>query len=296
MNYVQLRFFLTQDFLTSNRVSYDEKQDIILESMIAMIHQAGKRISLLPDIIIKTGDEVADLCPEDIEQWFASYDNALMHYAILAQTYDVELFSIGNEFQTLWIEDQKWRYIIDKLREQYKGLITTKLNCWWQEETFQKVLTYGWLEKLDYIAIAPYFDLVKYSNPTLQDIENAWSDSRHNNLNIVKQLETIAKTYNQKILFSEIGYRSADGTTIEPWNSDSKIPRGEKGRKIYDSDEQDLATQAVFNVFEKKDWWLGAFWFYWPTVKPIEEDRTWAIWNKPVFLVIQNNFCNKGGD
>jgi len=294
INFVQLRFFLSQDSLTSNKVVYDEKQDIILESMIAMVHKAGKKVSLLPDVIIKTGDYIASLDPEDIEQWFASYSDALMHYAILAQAYDVELFCIGNEFHSLWIEDQKWGYIIDKLRRQYKGLITTKLNCWWQEKTFQKVLTYGWLEKLDYIAIAPYFDLTWENDLSLEAIKNSWQNSRHG-LNIVKELEEIAKKYKKKMIFSEIGYRSIDGTTIEPWNSDSIVPRSGGSGKI-DLEEQLLATQALLDVFKDKDWWAGVIWFYWPTVKPSEQDRSWAIWNKPVQLVIQNNFCDKGGD
>ena len=294
VNYVQLRFFLSQDSLISNKVVYDEKQDIILESMIAMIHQAGKKVSLLPDIIIKAGDYVANLCPEDIDQWFTSYHDALMHYAILAQKYDVELFSIGNEFHSLWTENQKWGYIIDKLREKYKGLITTKLNCWWQEKTFQKVLTYSWLEKLDYIAIAPYFDLTWENDLSLEEIKNSWQNSRHG-LNIVEELREIAEKYKKKMIFSEMGYRSIDGTTIEPWNSDSIVPRSGGSGKI-DLEEQSLATQALFEVFKDKDWWGGLFCFHWPTVKPNQQDKTWAIWNKPVELVIQNNFCNKGED
>jgi hypothetical protein len=35
---------------------------------------------------------------------------------------------------------------------------------------------------------------------------------------------------------------------------------------------------------------------YWPTVKPDGQDKSWAIWNKPVQLVIQNNFSKKGED
>jgi hypothetical protein len=293
INYVQLRVFLYQESLTSSRVIYDEKQDVILESMIAMIHQAGKKVSLLPDIIVKTGGYVADLDPKDAEQWFASYADCLIRYAGLAQAYEVELFCIGNEFHPLWGESERWKQIIQKLRSQYRGLITVKLNCWWQEKTFERVLTFDWLKDLDYISIAPYFDLTKEHNPSLQDIEKAWFESRHNNQNIVYQLETIAKTFNQRIIFSEIGYRSTEGTTMEPWNSEFKVPRGEKGRSIYSPEEQSLATQALFNVFENQDWWAGVFCFYWPTAKPIKGDRSWVIWDKPVETVIQNNFTKQ---
>ncbi|MFA5360801.1 MAG: hypothetical protein WC320_02465 [Candidatus Paceibacterota bacterium] len=293
INYVQLRVFLYQKSLTSSQVVYDEEQDVILESMITMIHQAGKKVSLLPDIIIEGGGYVANLAPKDIEQWFASYTDCLIRYAGLAQAYEVELFCIGNEFHSLWGSDQRWKQTIQKLRSQYQGLISVKLNCWWQEETFEKVLTFDWLKDLDLIAIAPYFDLTKNHSPDLKDIEKAWFESRHDNQNIVYQLKTIAETFNQKIIFSEIGYRSTEGTTMEPWNSEFKVPRGEKGRAIYSPEEQSLATQALFNVFENQDWWDGVFWFYWPTAKPIEDDRTWAIWNKPVATIIQNNFTKQ---
>ncbi|MDD5760854.1 MAG: hypothetical protein PHF45_02295 [Candidatus Pacebacteria bacterium] len=290
INYVQLRVFLYQDSLTSNQVVYDEKQDIVLESMITMIHQAGKKVSLLPDIIVKTGGYVADLAPKDIEQWFASYTDFLIRYAGLAQAYEVELFCIGNEFHSLWGSEQKWKQTIQKLRSQYQGLISVKLNCWWQEETFKRVLTFDWLKDLDLIAIAPYFDLTKKPNPTLEELEKAWFNSRHDNQNVVRQLETISDVFGKKILFSEIGYRSTEGASMEPWNNEFNVPRGLKGRAIYSDKEQALATQALFNVFEGQDWWDGVFWFYWPTAKPNEGDRSWAIWNKPVEKVIQNNF------
>jgi hypothetical protein len=293
INYVQLRIFLYQKSLTSSQVVYDEKQDILLEGMITMIHQAGKKVSLLPDIIVETGGYVANLNPEDIDQWFASYGDALIRYAGLAEAYGVELYCIGNEFHSLWSENQRWKNVIYKIRQQYQGLITAKLNCWWQEITFKRTLTLDWLEDLDCISMAPYFDLTKNHNPDLKDIEKAWFESRHNNQNIVYQLKTIAETFNQKIIFSEIGYRSTEGTTMEPWNSEFKVPRGEKGRSIYSSEEQSLATQALFNVFGNQDWWAGVFWFYWPTAKPVEDDRTWAIWNKPVQTVIQKNFTRQ---
>ncbi|MDD3491390.1 MAG: hypothetical protein PHG13_00205 [Candidatus Pacebacteria bacterium] len=291
INYVQLRFFLYQKTLDSNQVIYDQTQDLTLESMITMIHQAGKKVSLLPDLIVgEDRDYVASLEPKDINQWFISYGNALIYYAGLAEACGVELFCIGNEFHSLWPEDQRWRHLIYKIKEQYQGLITAKLNCWWQEITFKRTLTLDWLKDLDIISMAPYFDLTKKLNPSLEDIERAWFESRHGNQNIVKQLETIAKTFNQKMIFSEIGYRSTEGTSMEPWNSEDKVPRGEKGREVYSPEEQILATQALFNVFEKESWWAGAFWFYWPTAKSEENDRSWAIWDKPVLQVIQDNF------
>jgi len=294
INYVQLRFFLDQKGIDSSIVSFDTKQDKTLIRMIKQVHKSGKKVSLLPHLIIESGEYVANIEPQDKDLWFFCYQSSLIHYVLLAQENGVELFALGNEMHSLWGYEDNWKDMIDNIREIYNGLITVKLNCWWQEKTFQKVMSWDWLSDLDYISIAPYFDLTWENDLSLEGLREAWQNSRHR-LNIVKELEEIAKKHKKKMIFSEMGYRSIDGTTIEPWNGDSIVPRSGGSGKI-DLEEQSIATQALFDVFKDKDWWAGVFWFYWPTLKPTSEDKTWAIWSKPVQLVIQNNFCNKGGD
>jgi len=44
-------------------------------------------------------------------------------------------------------------------------------------------------------------------NPTEAELKNAWFNNRQG-LNIVKELETLYKTYQKPIIFSEIGYRN----------------------------------------------------------------------------------------
>ncbi|MHA1304403.1 MAG: glycoside hydrolase family 113 [Candidatus Heimdallarchaeaceae archaeon] len=293
INYVQLRFFLDQKGIDSSIVSFDIKQDKTLIRMIKQVHKSGKKVSLLPHLIIESGEYVANIEPQDKDLWFFCYQSSLIHYVLLAQENGVELFALGNEMHSLWGYEDNWKNMIDNIREIYNGLITVKLNCWWQEKTFQKVMSWDWLSDLDYISIAPYFDLTWENDLSLEELREAWQNSRHR-LNIVKELEEIAKKHKKKMIFSEMGYRSIDGTTIEPWNGDSIVPRSGGSGKI-DLEEQSIATQALFDVFKDKDWWAGVFWFYWPTLKPTSEDKTWAIWSKPVQLVIQNNFCNKGG-
>lgn len=289
INYVQLRFFLNQDRIDSSFVSYDDKQDRDLVQMIRRIHRAGKKVSLLPHLILKEPDiYVANIKPKDKDLWFSSYQDSLMHYAFLAQENKVELFSVGNELYSVWQYKNEWLNIIGDVKETYKGLISVKLNCWWREISFHKVMSWDWLSELDYIGIAPYFDLTKDSNLSLEELRKAWQENRHG-LNIASELEQIAKRYKRKVVFLEIGYRSIDGTSIEPWNADPVVPRS-GGSGLFDPEEQSLATQALFDVFGDKDWWEGAFWFYWPTAKPLSEDKTWALWDKPVELVIRSNF------
>jgi hypothetical protein len=291
INYVQLRFFLYQDDLNSSLVSFDEGQDYNLQDMIRRIHKAGKKVSLLPHLVVgEFGNHyVANLEPKQLELWFSSYRESLIHYAVLAQESEVELFSLGNELYSLWGYQEEWEETVARVKENYNGLITTKLNCWWRDISFEKLITWDWLAEIDYIGLAPYYDLARNNNFSLEELRASWRNTRHG-LDIVWELEEISKKFKSKIVFLEIGYRSIDGSTMEPWNYDAVVPQGGSGTGLFDSEEQSLATQALFDVFSDKDWWSGAFWFYWPTDKPDGQDKTWAIWGKPVESIIRFNF------
>jgi len=219
INYIQLRFFLHQDPLESDRMIYDEGQDNILAFLIQRIHKSGKKVSLMPQLYVYSVEYVANLIPKNKPMWFESYSEALLHYAQIAEANNVEIFSIGNEMTSIFTYDTEWSKIIDAIRKVYSGNLTVKLNCWYKDTQFNNLLKIRWLRKLDYIGIAAYFDLTDTLNPTEQDLKKAWVSSRQG-LNIVQDLEILHKTCNKPIIFSEIGYRSVDGCNIEPWNAD----------------------------------------------------------------------------
>ena len=95
----------------------------------------------------------------------------------------------------------------------------------------------------------------------------------------------------------EIGFRSVDGANIEPWNSESIVPRGSSVKVKPDQEEQALATQALFEVFLNKEWFEGVFWYYWPTKIVIDSnDITWTIPGKMVEEIIWSNFRKERGE
>jgi len=291
VNWVQLRFFLYQDSKTSNQVKIDKNQDEVLIKMIKKIHESGRKVSLEPHLVVDSYNSWAGAIePESIEKWFESYRKAILHYVEIAENNNVELFPIANELIPIWKHNKEWNKTIDKIRETYNGEITVKLNAWWQSDYLEKVLEWSWLNRLDYIGMSPYFDLIRKKEVTLEELRKSWSNTYHG-LNIVDILEKISTKFNTEIIFLEIGYRSVKGTAMEPWNYRNKIPRGSEEDAIPNQKAQLIATEALFDVFSKKEWFKGVFWFYWPTKIIIDpEDTGWTIPGKEVEEVIWKNF------
>ena len=295
-NFIGLRYFLHEQNLESNAVYFDAHQDEVLFEIISQIHEAGKGVCLEPQILIDSpGQYVADLKPKSVKEWFENYQKVILHYAQFAQNCGVEIFSVANENNSLWGYSQYWNNLINSVSNIYKGNITVRLNCWWQEKTYQSIINdYIWLENsnLTYIGISPYFDLTLMENPEVEDLVKAWisSESNRHNLNIVEELENISNRYKKKILFLEIGYRSIELCASEPWNASDVVPRGSK-RIVHSNSAPVIAVKALYRVFGNKEWFAGVFWFYWPTAKPAKADTTWSIWTKPIQEILNTQFA-----
>lgn len=295
-NFVGLRFFLREQEETSTLVLYDVNQDAVLADIITRIHESGKGVCLEPQIMIDTtGQFVANLKPKNIKTWFEGYDKAILHYAQLANDCGVELFSVANENSSLWQYSSQWSNLIAKVNLVFDGFVTVRLNCWWQEYSFNEILAYSWLNQtgLDFIGISPYFDLTTKDNPTVSDLTKAWTSTQGNRhgINLLEELTAISRKYKKNIIFLEIGYRSIKNCAAEPWNAGDYVPRGSSAKIQYSDKDQALAIKALYEVFDSKDWFAGAFWFYWPTAKPPRLDTTWSIWTKPSEEVLQSVFA-----
>jgi len=296
INYIQIRFFIYQSKINSNEITMDESQDQYLINLINLIHKNGKKVSLMPHLIVDN-DKVWSgyIKPTNEKLWFQSYTDAILHYAKIADDENVELFPIANELVSISGNNAEWKAVIKAVRNVYKGKITAKINRWYQESQFQDILKMGWLGDLDYIGIAAYFDLTQKPNPTLEELKNSWENNRQG-LNIVQELEAISNKFNKNIIFLEIGYRSILGANIEPWSYGTKIPNANNTNSSTSNksgqQEQANATQALFDVFNDKSWFDGVFWFYWPTKITYDpnNDTSWSIPGKTVEKIILENF------
>jgi hypothetical protein len=184
----------------------------------------------------------------DWDSWFDDYRKISIHYALLAQKANVDLFCIGTELQSsLKAKPNKWLSLIKEIKSIYKGKITYAAN--WDDD-FE--FTEFWNE-LNYIGIQAYYPLTKNKNPSLEEIKKGW------NIHIEK-LKSISNKLDKKIIFTEIGYRSDVSATIEPWAWGSFFERlyTKKSDKT-----QLLAYQALYQKTWNEEWLAGTFPWEW---------------------------------
>jgi len=173
---------------------------------------------------------------DDWKDWFDEYKGFIKHYAQFAEANDVNLFCIGTELKGT-THRQEWNEVIQVVRENYHGKITYAAN--W--DNFENI---SWLGSLDYIGIDAYFPLTSSTNPTVSDLVTAWQPN-------LDKLETLHQKFQKPILLTEIGYKSKDGTNIQPWSLDTQ--------------EQADCYQAAFESLWDKSWFSGMYWWAWDT-------------------------------
>jgi hypothetical protein len=240
-----------QDTIDSKIIYPDTQKDTPTDEALAHVintcHKLGLKVMLKPHVDTKDGAWRGDINPND--EWFISYEDFIVQYAKLAATYNVELYCIGTELANATIGGYvaKWDRIIGKIKEYYKGPLIYGAN--WNEYYYV-----SFWKQLDFIGIDAYFPLTSTKEPTLQQLTVSWAA-------IGAKIETwLAKeSLQQPIVFTEIGYSSAEGTNLEPW----KVRSGPDVK--VDEQEQSDCLQALTEALIGKPWFKGMYWWqYFP--------------------------------
>ncbi len=216
--------------------------------VIAQAHSLGLKVLLKPMVDTLEEEKVqayqnvwrGEIQPSD--EWFESYSNFINFFAEFAEENDVELFSVGCEFNSTTREKEQWERVISGVRERYSGPITYAAD--WTN--FQNI---EWWDSVDYVGIDAYFplSLFKY-DPTFEELKNVWT-------NYADEIEAWLSTVNKPVIFTEIGYRSGDGTNIAPSNYWSDMP--------VDLQEQRDCYEAAFQALWNRSWFYGFYWWTW---------------------------------
>lgn len=278
VEYVALTVWWKQENADSTEI-YSEPgwtaTDEELKCAVDKIHELGMKAMLKPMVD-----------PEDCKnhwrgefpgypEWFDSYrENITNHYAEFAEENDVELFCIGCEFWSTEKNVTQWQEIISDVRVRYSGSITYAVTL----DHYELVT---WWDSLDYVGIDAYFPLTNKYDPTLEELKVAWSRT-------AEDLESWQTTVNKPVVFTEIGYRSGNGTNIVPWEWQTNM--------IIDLQEQVDCYEAAFQVLWNKPWFCGFYWWIWESDPeaggPSNNDFTPQ--NKPVqYLITTWYSCQK---
>jgi hypothetical protein len=220
--------------------------DADLEAVIGAAHQQGLKVMLVPQIKVLGPDqwkgEIEFKTEGKWAEWFDAYGAFVLRHAKLAQRLGVEQFSMGNELRNTSHREAEWRELI----RQVRGVFSRRLTyCAHHDEVYR----IAWWDDLDAIGIDAYWNLVNTTQPSVADIERAWQPH-------AKKLEELARRFGKQIIFTEVGFRSADGTAEKPWYYD---PTGSQ----VDVDEQADAYEATFRAFFNEPWVGGFYWWAW---------------------------------
>lgn len=243
-----------QDDVGSTHIAISREKtptDADLIHVVEEAHALGLKVMLKPHVDLfddpdhwrgQIGQEFAS--EADWEAWFASYRDFIFHYAELAQAHGVEQFCAGTELVDTTHREEDWRGVIEGVRARFSGFVTYASNHSGEE------VSIAWWDAVDYIGVDPYYPLTDKKDPTLEELKAGWRPR-------AEMLAGLSATWGKPVLFTEIGYRSADGANRRPWEFG--------GGGVVDLEEQADAYRAIFESVYEQPWFAGLFWWAWGT-------------------------------
>lgn len=255
---------------TSSTTQIYRRPDLYTSSDSSLIHAIQKAHGLNMNVALKPMVDVVDgswrgtINPSNWTLWFENYRNFTNYYADLARTNNVELFTVGTELRSSQTYESEWRKVINETRTRFSWNVTYAAN-WDSYSTFSRLPQYAakFWDALDYVGVDAYFPLTNTYNPTLEQLKGAWSNSTATGwwgtgFNWTNELYSTYTGTGKKIVFTEIGYISQNGTNTQPWT-------GFTPAHEIDLQEQADCYQACLEVFKDKAWFMGWFWWNWET-------------------------------
>jgi len=251
---------LVQEYLASPPVNYHR--------------QAGFR-----EMFAETEADLKELVGlADPAAWFASYDAFLTRYAALAQANEVEMLCVGTELATMSDARylSRWSAVIGKVRGVYRGLLTYAANAVSPGDEFTSV---SFWSQLDLAGLDAYTPLTDKPNPSREELVQGWSRNR-NGENMVAAFRNWQASHGKPVLFTELGYRSADGTNRAPWDWEATAAS--------DPGEQADCYDAAFRVWSQQTAWMrGILWWAWDVPVPAANHTGYTPRNKPAETVLR---------
>jgi hypothetical protein len=272
--WIALCFSWYQSSTTSNDIQRGSSSPTTesIKHAITTAHSLGLKVMLKPMVEALEREEAlsypvwrGEIRPSD--EWFESYSNFINFFAELAEQNRVELFCVGCEYTATTGETEQWQNVIQGVRERYSGPLTYAAD-WTNFKNIE------WWSSVDYVGIDAYFPLALFnSDPTVEELKTIWN-------NHANEIEEWLATVRQPVIFTEIGYRSGDGTSNAPANYWTEM--------TVDLQEQRDCYEAAFQALWNRSWFYGFYWWTW-THKLTEggaDDSGHSPQNKPAKDVI----------
>lgn len=265
-NYVTLAFAVMQEKFSSSRFGFDYRRtvtDLEIITAIKRLKSLGQSVCLKPMINCEDGVWRANISFPDIEfpiiggvekrkyntywdEWFSCYTAFMCHYAEIAEDMGVEMLCIGCEMLGTEKKESYWRELIKEVRKIYKGELVYNTNHGSEENV-------NWFDAVDYIGTSAYYR-VGINGADIESMCKEWEK-------VKPSLKRVSERFGKKIIFMEIGCRSAAGCSAMPWDFlHVDLP--------YDEQEQSNFYESALMSFWDEPWFDGFFWWDWQTEIP----------------------------
>jgi hypothetical protein len=255
-------------YYMANPYANDFKPNSLTPKYADLLHVAQAAKTLGMSVVFKPHIDVADeswrgtINPSSKKEWFAQYKNLILYYGKIAEKAHVDIFVIGTELDSMSGMTPFWQELIHKLRAHYHGKLTYAATYTAQAAKI------GFWKDLDYIGINAYGSLTKApvtpqqrSNeaPDIISLSAAWhdfTDTDNYHHDYLGEMAQLSQRFHKKVLFTEIGYRSALYATDNPgdWSANFGSENEETQRNAY---------QAAYQACKTVSWLAGFFWWDW---------------------------------
>lgn len=233
----------------------------------------GIKTMLKPHINVKKGARTLIYPSREFYRMY--FKDFIYPMAEFAQSNEVDQFCIGTELMlAATISPSAFERGIKGVRKRFGGDVT------FASFDSTAALIDFWNE-LDFIGYNHYNQIIE-ENPSIDEIENDFSL-------VASQLETLAKKYSKKVLFTEYGCTSLDGGASMP----TTPQRRKMVKRRLDYEEQDNYLKAFYNSYWKQPWCLGGdLWCIYNQEEVNEETRTFDYYwlDKPVEVTITERY------
>jgi len=242
------------------------------------MHAAGLEVMLKPHVDPLDGAWRGQIDPGDSAAWFESYAAFLEHYAAIAREKNVEMLCVGTELVTMTDARHAgaWSTLIARLRAAYPGLLVYAANANNPADEFTSV---SFWPQLDLLGLDVYTPLTGKTDPTRAELVAGWRRNREGH-DMVAAYRNLQAAHGMPLVFTEIGYRSADGTNRAPWDWQASARP--------DPAEQAECYEAAYEVWSSESAWMrGLFWWSWAVPRPGAGDTGYEPWTKPAEDVLR---------
>ena len=235
-------------------------------------HRQGLRVVLMPKILLsdpRGNNWRGKIQPPSWDEWFSQYKAFVVRCARLAEQGHVAVFIVGSELVSTEKLTDHWRDVIAAVRQEYGGSLSYSAN--WDHYRGIRF----W-DDLDLIGMTSYHQLSDEPGPSLQTLQASWHQIKRGILEWQREI-------GKPILFTEAGWCSQEGCSVEAWNyyrQEEATPAGLR--------EQRDCYQAFVDAWADEPAVGGIIWWEWSARAAGPADFSYTPKGKPAERVLHD--------